>query len=156
MEAKNKLLQIGADKASVTMSTGKGGPFGAVITYKGKVIAVSSNSVLGDHDPTAHAEMNAIREAGKVLGTHDLSDCEIYATGAPCPMCLSAIIWSNMKKVYISGTVEQAERIGFRDKFIYDFIKDDCNNKDTLDMEYCDSNIAEELYKQYEKNGQIY
>ena len=152
----NTLLQIGADKAAVTMAHGQGGPFGAVITYKGKVIAVSSNSVLASHDPTAHAEVNAIREAGRVLGTHDLSGCEIYATGAPCPMCMSAIIWSNMKKVYISGKYEQAERIGFRDRFIYDFIKGECKDKKVLDMEYCDSSIAEELYKEYEQGGEIY
>ncbi len=72
---------------------------------------------------TKGAEINAIREAGKKLGTYDLTGCELYATGYPCPMCLSAIIWSNIKKVYYCNDVKMAKRIGFRDDFIYDFIK---------------------------------
>jgi len=134
-----------------------GGPFGAVIAKDDKVVVVESNSVLQDHDPTAHAEMNAIRKACKKLGTHDLSGYELYATGYPCPMCMSAIIWANIKKVYVSGTVEDAEEIGFRDKFIYDFIKDDCKDTSIVSFELGDRKPAQELYRKYaEMNKEMY
>jgi len=100
-----------------------GGPFGAAIVKDGVLVAVAANSVLGDHDPTAHAEVNAIRLAGKKLGTHDLSGCELYATGYPCPMCLSAIIWANIRIVRYGCEASEAEEIGFRDDFIYRFIE---------------------------------
>ena len=88
-----------------------GGPFGAVIVKDGQIVAGSSNSVTLDTDPTAHAEVMAIRDACKNLGTYDLSDCEIYTTCYPCPMCLSAIIWANVKKVYYGNSKEDARKI---------------------------------------------
>ena len=91
------IMQLGIDKARETMNKNYGGPFGAVIVKDNQVIAISSNSVLKDNDPTAHAEINAIREACHKLKTYDLTGCVLYATGYPCPMCLSAIIWSNIK-----------------------------------------------------------
>ena len=117
------MIELGIEEARKTMNEGKGGPFGAVITRNGKIITVASNTVISSHDASAHAEINAIRKAGKILGTHDLSDCEIYATGYPCPMCLSAIIWANIKKVYYGTNLDDAKEIGFRDEFIYEHIK---------------------------------
>ena len=122
------IMKMAIDEARETMNENKGGPFGAAIVDKdGNVIAVASNLVLESHDPTAHAEIMAIRKASEKLGTHDLSDCILYATGYPCPMCLSAIIWANIKEVYYGTNLKDAEVIGFRDDFIYNYI----NNKET-------------------------
>ena len=97
----NELMQMAIDEARRTMNLDFGGPFGAlIIDEDNKVIAISSNTVLKDHDPTAHAEINAIRKATKALNTHDLSGCTHYTTAYPSPMGLGAIIWSNNKKVY--------------------------------------------------------
>ena len=104
------------EEARKTMNLNYGGPFGAMITKDNKIIAIASNTVLKDNDPTAHAEINAIRKAGEVLNTHDLSGCTLYATGYPCPMCLSAIIWSNIKEVFYGTNLEDAANIGFRDE----------------------------------------
>lgn len=97
-----------------------GGPFGAVIVRNGVVIARGYNKVLHTHDPTAHAEVEAIRSASHTLGTHDLSDCEIYASSEPCPMCLGAIYWARLKKVYYGNPHQAAASIGFDDSFIYE------------------------------------
>ena len=97
-----------------------GGPFGAVIVKNGKVIATGVNSVTNAADPTAHAEINAIRQAAKVLGTHDLSGCEIYSSCEPCPMCLGAIYWAHLDKLYFANTQSDAKSIGFDDAFIYE------------------------------------
>ena len=93
-------MELAVERARQTMNSGVGGPFGAaIVDEEGNVIAINSNRVLADHDPTAHAEITAIREACKKLGTHDLSGCTMYATGYPCPMCLGAMIWANIKKL---------------------------------------------------------
>ena len=97
-----------------------GGPFGAVIAKDGKVIAKSANKVAVSNDPTAHAEVTAIRIASKKLNSFDLSDCVIYTSCEPCPMCLGAIYWSRISKVYYANTKFDAAEIGFDDKFIYD------------------------------------
>lgn len=98
---------------------GTGGPFGAVIVKDGKVIAACGNSVTPDNDPTAHAEVNAIREACRKLGVFQLEGCEIYASCEPCPMCLGAIYWARPAKVYYASTKEDAALAGFDDSFIY-------------------------------------
>ena len=90
-----------------------GGPFGAVIVKDGKIIARGANRVTASVDPTAHAEVNAIREAARVLGTFDLSGCEIYTSCEPCPMCLGAIYWAHLDKVYYGNTKADAKEIGF-------------------------------------------
>lgn len=97
-----------------------GGPFGAVITRNGEVVATGVNRVTANNDPTAHAEVTAIRNAAQKLGTFDLSDCEIYTSCEPCPMCLGAIYWARLKKVYFANNKEDAKNIGFDDSFIYD------------------------------------
>lgn len=96
-----------------------GGPFGAVIVRNNEIIAEASNSVTNDNDPTAHAEVNAIRMATKKLNTFDLSDCEIYSSCEPCPMCLGAIYWAKINKLYFACNQNDADKIGFSDEFIY-------------------------------------
>ena len=156
---KEDIMQLGITEAFKTMSQNIGGPFGAVIVRGNEIIAVSSNHVIANNDPTAHAEIMAIREACKKLRTYDLSGCEIYATGYPCPMCMAAIIWANIKKVYVSGTPLDAEEVGFRDKYIYDFIRE-CefvDRRDVLEIIPLDRHPAKMLYKEYVKmNKTIY
>ncbi len=106
-----------------------GGPFGAVIVRNGQIIAEAGNSVTNDNDPTAHAEVNAIRKASKQLQSFDLSDCEIYTSCEPCPMCLGAIYWSGIKTVYYGNTKQDAASINFDDSFIYDEIEKPINNR---------------------------
>ena len=97
-----------------------GGPFGAVIVKDGKVIAGSSNSVTIDNDPTAHAEVNTIREACRRLGTFDLSGCTIYTSCEPCPMCLGAIYWARISRIFYGNNRKDARDIDFADDFIYE------------------------------------
>jgi len=97
-----------------------GGPFGAVIVKDGEIISASANSVTRDNDPTAHAEVKAIREACKALNTFDLSGCTIYTSCEPCPMCLGAIYWAHLDNVYYGNNKIDAKKIGFDDSFIYD------------------------------------
>ena len=96
-----------------------GGPFGAVIVKDGVIVSEASNSVTLDHDPTAHAEVNAIRKATQKLGTFDLEGCEIYTSCEPCPMCLGAIYWAHLDCIYYANDRKDAARIGFDDDFIY-------------------------------------
>ena len=156
MERK-EYMKLAIDRAMETSSKNIGGPFGACVVKDGEIVAVSSNSVLRDHDATAHAEVNAIREAGKKLGTYDLTGCELYATGYPCPMCLSAIIWANIKTVYYGGELKDAEKIGFRDDFIYDFIKSGNKNENILNLQSLSHDECVKLFEEYEKqNKKIY
>jgi tRNA(Arg) A34 adenosine deaminase TadA len=101
------------------MQRGAGGPFGAVIVRQGKIIARGWNRVTSINDPTAHAEVTAIRAACRRLKTFRLDDCELYASCEPCPMCLAAIYWARLKKIYFAGTRLDAARIGFDDALIY-------------------------------------
>lgn len=150
-----KFMDLSIKQAEVTMNQNIGGPFGACIVKDGEIICITNNTVLGDNDPTAHAEMNAIRQACKKLGTYDLSGCELYATGYPCPMCMSAIIWANIKTVYICNDVKLAEQIGFRDDFIYDFIKSGCNDPELVNMAIHPSQEGVRLYHEYAKMNKV-
>lgn len=141
------------EMARKTMNLGYGGPFGAVIIKDGHCIAVASNSVLIDNDPTAHAEINAIRKACSVLETYDLSGCELYATGYPCPMCMSAIIWANITKVYYGCTPSEAENIGFRDDYIYRFLRSE--DTSVISLEQIGHEEAIKLFEEYHKNNSI-
>lgn len=108
-------IELAAENAdSVT-----GGPFGAVIVKDGEVVAAQSNKVTVDNDPTAHAEVNAIRQACKKLETFDLSGCILYSSCEPCPMCLSAAYWAHIDKIYYAADRYDAARVGFDDEFIY-------------------------------------
>ena len=99
-----------------------GGPFGALIVRNGEIISEANNRVVISNDPTAHAEILAIRQASKVLGTHILADCILYASCEPCPMCLGAIYWSGIKKVVFAASRKDAAAAGFNDSLIYDEI----------------------------------
>lgn len=144
-----EIFKIALDEAKKGVELGDGGPFGAVIVDKeGNIISSAHNMVLGKNDPTAHAEVTAIRKACEVKHTHDLSNCTIYSSCEPCPMCLSAIIWSNIKHVYYSSTRTDAENIGFRDEKIYDYIKG--NNK-IIETERIDNRECDEVMKNYNK-----
>ncbi len=125
----NEYMKIAIELSEDNLKTNAGGPFGAVIVKDGKVIGKGSNHVLKNNDPTAHAEIQAIRDACKNLGTYDLSGCVLYTSCYPCPMCLSAIIWSNIKVVYYGNTKEDAKDIGFRDDFIYKYVDKLADNK---------------------------
>ncbi|MBI5219381.1 MAG: nucleoside deaminase [Bacteroidia bacterium] len=97
-----------------------GGPFGAVIVKNGKIIAKASNSVTKDNDPTAHAEVNALRLAAKKIKNFDLNGCIVYSSCEPCPMCLAAIYWAKIDRLFFANTKTDAKKIGFDDFFIYD------------------------------------
>lgn len=147
----NKFMKIAKELSDENLETNVGGPFGACIVKDGKIIGKGSNHVLSNNDPTAHAEVMAIRDACKNINSYDLSGCELYTSCYPCPMCLSAIIWANIKKVYYGNTKEDAANIGFRDDFIYDFIRkltDGSNDNNTLDLESMD---REETIKSFER-----
>jgi len=101
------------------MRSNRGGPFGAVIVKDGKVIAEGANQVTSTNDPTAHAEVVAVRLACQALGTFDLARCEIYTSCEPCPMCLGAIYWARISHIYYANDRHDAARIGFRDNFLY-------------------------------------
>ena len=117
INSKNLMRQ--AIKLSIDNIDNGGGPFAALIVRNGEVIASAANSVTNDNDPTAHAEVNVIRKASKKLKTFDLSDCEIYTSCEPCPMCLGAIYWSGIQTVYYGNNKQDAADINFDDKFIY-------------------------------------
>ena len=118
----NRFMQLAIEEARKGFTSNHGGPFGAVIVKDGEVISSAHNEVLGTNDPTAHAEVLAIRKACALLETHDLSDCEIYSTSEPCPMCFSAIHWSRLKKLHFGTTRNDVAGIGFDDSLIYDIL----------------------------------
>ncbi len=148
----NNFMKIAKDCASHGMTKGEGGPFGAVITDKnGNIIAQGNNMVLANNDPTAHAEVTVIREACKKLGTYDLSGYVLYTSCEPCPMCLSAIIWANIKTVYYGCTREDAGNIGFRDDAIYEYLEG--KKKDLLELKQLDRDDCIALFEEYKKDG---
>lgn len=126
---KNKFMDIAAKEALKGLRKNHGGPFGAVIIQNNKVISKAHNEVIKNNDPTAHAEILAIRKASKKLKRFDLSDCEIYSTCEPCPMCFAAIHWAKIRSLYYGCSKEDAANIGFDDKFIYEVIKETASKK---------------------------
>lgn len=119
----NELFMNQAIKiARENIQSGNGGPFGAVIVKNGKIIGRGANSVTSHNDPTAHAEVMAIRDACKNLQSFQLDDCELYTSCEPCPMCLGAIYWARPKKIYFAATRAMAAEAGFDDSYIYDQI----------------------------------
>ena len=117
-------MSLAIEEAENGIHEGDGGPFGAVIVKEGEVIGQGHNQVLKNNDPTCHGEIMAIRDACHRLGTFDLSGAEIYTTGYPCPMCLGAILWANIKTIYYGCSVEDTEKIGFRDSTFYAWLKE--------------------------------
>jgi len=134
-------MEVAIVEAKKGVAAGHGGPFGAVIVRNNEIIACDHNRVVESNDPTNHAEINVIREASQKLGRFDLSDCEIYSTCEPCPMCIAAVHWAKMKKLYFGCTRNDAAEIDFDDQFIYDVIKGMNTNKqviiEQIDRENC-------------------
>ncbi|MBR2588054.1 MAG: nucleoside deaminase [Bacilli bacterium] len=153
----NEYMKIAKNLAEDNLKTNYGGPFGACIVKDGKIIGRGSNQVLISHDPTAHAEVVAIRDACKNINSYDLSGCELYTSCYPCPMCMSAIIWANINKVYYGNTKEDAEMIGFRDKYIYDvFDKLKKGESNALNMKCIDREETIKAFNEYkEKKDKI-
>ena len=145
----NEYMMEAKRLADTNLIDNEGGPFGAVIVKDGVIVGKGDNRVLVNHDPTAHAEIQAIRDASKTLGTHDLSGCVLYTSCYPCPMCLSAIIWANIKEVYYGNTKEDAADIGFRDDMIYDYIKNNNSNTDVLNLINIDRDETIKSFEEY-------
>ena len=153
----NEFMDVAIDLSDDNFDKKYGGPFGACVVKDGEIIGKGINRVIKDHDPTAHAEIVAIRNACKKIDSHDLSGCELYTSCYPCPMCLSAIIWSNIKKVYYANTKEDATDIGFRDEFIYEFLDhlaDDKLDKKVLNLKSLDREEAIEVFERYKNKQQ--
>ena len=151
----NEFMEKAIELSEENFDKNYGGPFGACVVKDGKIIGKGMNKVIKNMDPTAHAEIVAIRNACKTLGTHDLTGCEIYTSCYPCPMCLSAIIWASIKKVYYGNTKEDAADIGFRDDFIYDFIEkleDNKENKRILNLKELNREEALEVFNKYKED----
>ena len=111
----NKYMEQAIAEARKGIEAGDGGPFGAVVVRDGVVVGRGHNMVLSSHDPTSHGEVQAIRDACRNLGTHDLTGCEIYTTGEPCHMCLCACLWANISRIYYGCTIADNSIVGFRD-----------------------------------------
>jgi tRNA(Arg) A34 adenosine deaminase TadA len=109
--------------ATENVTSGRGGPFGALIVRDGKIVATGTNLVVATNDPTAHAEVMAIRNAAAALATFDLAGCEIYSSCEPCPMCLAAIYWSHCDAIFYGNTSADAAAAGFDDAFLYEEVK---------------------------------
>jgi guanine deaminase len=139
----NRWMKVAFDEAAKNILSDEGGPFGAVIVKDGELVASAHNEVLKTNDPTAHAEINAIRKASKLLGTFDLSECDIYTSCMPCPMCLGAIYWARIKNVYYGATEHDAQRGGFDDKEFYEML--DGKNKG-LNMSQLDHEESAKLF----------
>ena len=142
-------MQLALEAARKGMESNMGGPFGAVIVRGGEVIAVAHNEVLGTNDPTAHAEIVAIRRATAKLGRFDISDCEIYSTCEPCPMCLSAIHWAGIRKLYFGADRHDAARGGFDDDFIYQLM-DGTAESPLLRPEIVDQQECADLFQEWD------
>ena len=132
---------------SVANINNGGGPFGAVIVKDDKIVSTGVNRVAAHTDPTAHAEVTAIRKAAKKLGTFDLKGCEIYTSCEPCPMCLGAIYWAHLDKMYYGNTKTDAQNIGFDDSFIYDEIELNLAERRLMSIQ----KLPEEAIKAFEK-----
>ena len=115
----NIYMKAAIEEAEQGIANGHGGPFGAVVVKDGKIIGRGHNRVVADNDPTCHGEISAIRNACANISTFDLSGADIYTTGEPCPMCLGAILWANINKIYFGCTIAENDMIGFRDDVFY-------------------------------------
>lgn len=118
----NEFMKLAIEEAEKGINNGEGGPFGCVIVKDGRVVGKGHNQVIKNNDSTCHGEIMAIHDACKSLNSFDLSGCELYTTGEPCPMCFGAILWANIEKVYYGCDIEDTEIIGFRDKRFYEGI----------------------------------
>ena len=148
MSQKN-IFMMRAIELSIESAKSKGGPFGSVIVKNNKIIAEGSNKVTMNNDPTAHGEIVAIRDACQKLNTFDLSECDLYSSCEPCPMCLSAIYWSRINSVFYANTRIDAKAIDFDDSFIYSEINKDLENR-KIKMHQMHRDEALEAFKIWE------
>ncbi|WP_316822376.1 nucleoside deaminase [Pedobacter gandavensis] len=147
-----KFMRIAINLSERNVTNQLGGPFGAVVVKEGKIIAKSGNKVTRTNDPTAHAEVSAIRIACKKLNTFDLSGCVIYTSCEPCPMCLSAVYWSRINAIYYANTKVDAANIGFDDQFIYEELKKPMNKR-SLPLKQLLRDEAIQTFKLWEQSA---
>ncbi len=148
----NSFMQIAIEEARTGMEHDHGGPFGAVIVKDGRILSSTHNEVLRTKDPTAHAEILAIRQASALIDDFDLSDCEIYTSSQPCPMCLAAIYWARIKKVYYGCDKEDVAKIGFDDSLFYRYISGE-NRDSELDLISIDREGCLQLLKEWSEKS---
>ena len=142
----NEYMKAAIEEAEHGIHAGESGPFGCVIVKDGKIVGKGHNEVVKRKDPTCHGEIMAIHEACRSLDTFDLSGCELYTTGEPCPMCMGAILWANIGKVYYGCNIADTEEIGFRDKVFYEFTEE----KKAQMVQEMDRTECRKLYRDYQ------
>ncbi|MCL1823708.1 MAG: nucleoside deaminase [Oscillospiraceae bacterium] len=147
----NKYMKIAFEEALKGMESGEGGPFGACVVKDGEIIAAAHNKVILSNDPTMHAEIAAIRAACEKLSSFDLNGCEIYSTCQPCPMCLGAIFWAKIPRLYYGCSEADAEKIGFADKLIYEAIRNGLENQNNLNIYKINRNECLALFEKWEE-----
>ena len=143
----NKYMKRANELAKYSMDNNKGGCFGSVIVKDGVIVGEGYNTVTSDNDPTRHGEINAIKNTCKNMSTFDLSGCELYTSAYPCPMCLGAIMWANIKTVYYGATAQDTGNIGFRDNFMYQWLNN--KNEDSLRLIELDRKECVEVQKMW-------
>lgn len=143
----NKYMERANKLAKYSMDNNKGGCFGSVIVKDGVIVGEGYNTVTSDNDPTRHGEINAIKNTCKNMSTFDLSGCELYTSAYPCPMCLGAIMWANIKTVYYGATAQDTGNIGFRDDFMYEWLNN--KNEDSLRLIEMDRKECVEVQKMW-------
>lgn len=144
------VMQKAIEMALENINTGKGGPFAAIVVKDGKIVGQGVNSVTATNDPTAHAEVMAIRDACKNLNTFQLTDCDIYTTCEPCPMCLGALYWARPRKIYYAATKTDAANAGFDDALIYEEIEKNMNER-KLPIENIDREKALKIFERWKE-----
>ena len=143
----NDFMKLAVEEAEKGIASNEGGPFGCVIVKNGEVVGKGHNQVVKNNDPTCHGEMMAIRDACRKTGNFDLSGCERYTTGEPCPMCFGAILWANISKVFYGCNIKDTEKIGFRDRRFYE-------DSEKIKAELFEENGREECLELYRKYSQ--
>ena len=150
----NEFMKAACELSAENLSANSGGPFGAVVVKDGKIIGRGRNHVLENNDPTAHGEVMAIRDACANIGSYDLSGCELYTSAYPCPMCMSATVWANIKRIYYGNTRKDAEVIGFRDDFIYELmgrLSADAGDGGGIEIEQLDHEETIKVFEAFER-----
>ena len=148
----NEYMKEASKLAAENLTANSGGPFGAVIVKDGKIIGRGRNHVLENNDPTAHGEVMAIRDACSNIGSYDLSGCELYTSAYPCPMCMAAAVWANIKKIYYGNTREDAAEIGFRDDFLYDMmgrLSENAEDGETVELKQLDQEETIKVFRAF-------
>lgn len=143
----NDFMKLAVEEAEKGIASNEGGPFGCVIVKNGEVVGKGHNQVVKNNDPTCHGEMMAIRDACRKTRNFDLSGCELYTTGEPCPMCFGAILWANISKVFYGCNIKDTEKIGFRDRRFYE-------DSEKIKAELFEENGREECLELYRKYSQ--